>query len=38
LREHVKELCGWEGVEGSGDCIGAVEAGWEVDAEGKRWD
>lgn len=38
LREDIKELCGWEGIECSGDGIGAIEIGWEVDADGELWD
>jgi hypothetical protein len=38
LGEDVEELCWWKGVEGTRDCIGAVETGWEIDAEGERWD
>jgi hypothetical protein len=37
LGEDVEELCGWEGIEGSGYCVGTAKARWEIDAERKRW-
>ena len=34
LGEDVEELGRREGIEGSGDGIGAAQSRWEVDAEG----